>query len=399
MPASSQLVWRSGDLKGELVDFARARRFARAFRQALEQRFGGTVVTDEGEFINFLDWFVLEHRLPSGRTVVEEFVAARPELPEEERAMLLGWREVVEGLFEVQRRDGEALVTVNLIDELPYRLRSNVGPSVFSQMPRGSFVITRLVPIGDEWLISGATNVLPASSGAEARGVALQIATRYPRLVFRNPDRLARGWELQREQRRHFVDFFGSDLVVLPGRELAERMRAYGRFLMDEARDAEGRSVAERARQRYGSVPATADLGDLPAELVEADTVGVLYDEVEGLNYLANFGLLQETFANPKLATDREHRQAVVGYLKDPSVSPLALRRLAEPDAERAGRVFQQVLRRPGFSWERDGEALLRRHKADWFERTVLPSVVPVGPTLVDPEQPARRSRKGGRRA
>ena len=97
MPASSQLVRRSGDLKGELVDFARGRRFARTFRQALEQRFGGLVVTDEGEFINFLDWFVLEHRLPSGRTVVEEFTAARPDLAEEERAMLLGWRDVVDG--------------------------------------------------------------------------------------------------------------------------------------------------------------------------------------------------------------------------------------------------------------------------------------------------------------
>ena len=166
MPASSQLVRRSGDLKGELVGFACGRRFARTFRQALEQRFGGLVVTDEGEFINFLDWFVLEHRLPSGRTVVEEFTAARPDLAEEERAMLLGWRDVVEGLFEVQLRDGEALVTVNLIDELPYRLRSNVGPGVFSQMPRGSFVLSRLVPVGDEWLLSGATNVLPASSAA-----------------------------------------------------------------------------------------------------------------------------------------------------------------------------------------------------------------------------------------
>jgi hypothetical protein len=394
MPASSQLVRRSGDLKGELVDFARGRRFARTFQQALEQRFGGLVVTDEGEFINFLDWFVLEHRLPSGRTVVEEFTAARPDLAEEERAMLLGWRDVVEGLFEVQLRDGEALVTVNLVDELPYRLRSNVGSGVFSQMPRGSFVLSRLVPVADEWLLSGATNVLPASSAAEARQAALQIAPRYPSLVFRNPERLARGWELQREQRRRFIDFFGSDLVVLPGQELTERMRAFGRFLMYQARDAEGRSVAERARQRYGSVPAVADLGYLPAELVEAATVGVIYDEMEGLHYLANFGLVQETFANPKLAADQEHRRAVVGCLKDASVPPLALRRLVDPDAERASRVLGEVLRRPGFSWERDGEALLRRYKASWFERPALPSVVPVGPALADPDQPAPRSRR-----
>ena len=86
---------------------------------------------DEEQFINFLDWFVLQHRLPDGQTVVERFVAARPDLSDEERAMLLGWRDAVEGIFEVQRRDGEALLTVNLVDELPYRVRSNMGPAVF----------------------------------------------------------------------------------------------------------------------------------------------------------------------------------------------------------------------------------------------------------------------------
>ncbi len=399
MPVGSELVQRSGDLKGELADFAHDRRFARSFRRELERRFGGRVVTDQGEFINFLDWFVLQHRLPGGRTVLEEFVAAHPELTEQERAMLLGWRDVVEGLFELQRRDGAALVMVNLVDGLAYRARSNVGPKALSRMPRGSFVLARLVPIGDEWLFSGATSVLPASSRADARRMALELATRHPTLVFRNPDRLGQAWELQREQRRQFIDFFGSDLVVVPGHELAERMRAFGRYLLYEARDAEGRSRAEQARRRYGSMPTTADLGDLPAELAEAATVAMVYDEVEGLNYLANFGLLQETFADPELAADREHREAVLGYLKDPSISPMAFRRLAEPDAERASRVFRRVLRRPGFSWERDGEALLRCYKASWFERPALPSVVPVGPDLVDVDQPARRTRKGRRRA
>jgi hypothetical protein len=99
-------------------------------------------------------------------------------------------------------------------------------------------------------------------------------------------------------------------------------------------------------------------------------------------------------FANPKLAVDREYRRAVVGYLKYASVSPLALRRLAEPDADRASQVFRQVLRRPGFSWKRDGEALLRRYKASWFERAALTGVVPVGRPWPTPTRPRRRWRR-----
>ncbi len=87
---------------------------------------------------------------------------------------------------------------------------------------------------------------------------------------------------------------------------------------------------------------------------------------------------------NPRLAGDRRHRQAVLGYLKEPSISPLPLRRLAERDPERASQVFQRVLRQPGFSWGRDGEALLRRHKAGYFEQPVLPSITPLGKALSD---------------
>ena len=69
--------------------------------------------------------------------------------------MVLGWRDVVQGPFEVQRRDGPALVVVNLVDELSYRVRSNMGPAVFRRMPPRSFLIARLVPVGDEWMLSG----------------------------------------------------------------------------------------------------------------------------------------------------------------------------------------------------------------------------------------------------
>jgi hypothetical protein len=39
--------------------------------------------------------------------------------------MLLGWRDVVEGVFEIRDRAGNAITAVNLIDELTYRIRAN----------------------------------------------------------------------------------------------------------------------------------------------------------------------------------------------------------------------------------------------------------------------------------
>ncbi|MDP8923283.1 MAG: hypothetical protein M3O34_10470 [Chloroflexota bacterium] len=377
MSASPDLIERSGDLKRELLAFAQEPRFERAYRRALRERFGPFDLPDEAEFANFLDHFILQRRLKDGRTVVEQFVAERPDLPEEEREMLLGWRDVVEGIFEVERLEDETLVVSNLVDELTYRVRSNAGRGVLARMKPGSFLITRIVPVADEWLLSGISSVLPAADHQYAYQAAAKLATQHPALVFRNPEKLARGWELQAEERRHFVSFFGSDLVVLPGSELAERMAAYAHFRMHEERDSDGRTAAEYYREKYGIEPPVLDFG-LPTDLCEADTVGVVYDEVEGLNFYANFGLVEETFAAPELADDPVHREAVLTYLKEPSISPLPFRRLATRDPERASQVFRRVLGRPRFSWERNGEALLKRHKASHFEQPPLPAVTPL---------------------
>ncbi|MEV4018821.1 hypothetical protein AB0J35_50845 [Nonomuraea angiospora] len=49
-----------------------------------------------------VDHFALQHRLASGDTVIDRFLRTHPGLGTQERAMLLGWRDVVEGIFEVQ---------------------------------------------------------------------------------------------------------------------------------------------------------------------------------------------------------------------------------------------------------------------------------------------------------
>ncbi len=158
-------------------------------------------------------------------------------------------------------------------------------------------------------------------------------------------------------------------------------MRAYYHFRTYEVRDAAGQSAADRSREVYGVDPPPLD-HHLPRELCEAETVAIIYDEIDGFNFLTNFDRVEAAFAKPDLAADREHREAVLGYLEDATISPRLIRRLAERDAECASRVFQSVLKQPRFSWERDGEALLRRYKASYFDQPVLPSVTPLSERL-----------------
>ena len=370
------LLDHCSDLKRQLVEFARSRRFSRQFDQALRAGSRGEAV-DESEFINIIDHFILQRPLPGERTVVEAFVSAHPELAEADRQMLLSWRDVVEGVFEIRERDHEAIIAVNLIDELTYRVYSNVGPVALASMEPGCFMIARIVPIGVGWMLSGAQQTFDASQRAAVLQVAAELAAKYPRLVFRNPDKVTQGWELARKQRAMFIEFFGSDLIVVPGPEVASRVNGfltwYTRRVLEEADSA--------ASSLDADVAARTPAFSVPGDLASAPTVALAYDETEGLTFLANFVLVREAFENPGLAADSEHRQAVLGYLKADSISALPFRRLAG-GTTRASQLFQHLLKEPSFSWERDGEALLRKHKPWCFGAEPQPPVTPLSGEL-----------------
>ena len=371
-----ELVERSGVLKQELLHYARQGRLGRELASAMVERFGDPIVTDEHGLIRFLDDWVLRHRLGDGRTVVERFVRARGDLPRAERDMMRGWRDPLEGFFEVEGFEGEVLLVSNVIDELPYRIRSNRGVELLKERTSpGTFLIAQVVPVLDEWLISGSTAVLEAERCEEVLEMAVSAAMEFPRMLFRNPERLRLGWQMQAEDRARFIEYFGADLVVAPRAGWGTRWAQYWRF-------------------RYGDdAPAAGDLGEVGA----GETVGLIYDEREGLGFFADFGALQEVFQRPDLARQPRYAQLVQQYLRDDSVSPVALRRCAELYPDGVDAVLSQVLRQKRFTWRRNGEDLMRRYKSEHLSREPLPLFLPLGPRLVESAKrkpPGRRGKK-----
>src|SRR5437868_12239188 len=92
---------RAGDLKGELVSFAMSGRFDATLSGLVEDSFPGGVVDDEGLFHAVIESFLFNHRLEGGDLVVERFVASRRDLPEDDKVLLLSWRDHVQGIFEI----------------------------------------------------------------------------------------------------------------------------------------------------------------------------------------------------------------------------------------------------------------------------------------------------------
>uniref|UniRef100_UPI0006844D34 hypothetical protein n=1 Tax=unclassified Streptomyces TaxID=2593676 RepID=UPI0006844D34 len=252
------------------------------------------------------------------------------------------------------------------------------------KLRKGMFVVARIVPVHpatDDWLVSGNLTVYPSGAGPELAQDAVQTLSAHPQLLLRNPEMRRRAWELEAEARADFVELFGTDLLVLEPPQAQERLREYHRHRQDKVRTELDGGAAERAE---GDGPSLDELSGLPQELLDAETVAVIYDETEGLCYYADFGRLDALFADPALGRDRTHLTRLREYLNDDSVSPMVIRRLVQRHPDGADAVFRMLLRKPAFTWERDGEALLRRRKKSHYEREPLPGMTPVGTRLAE---------------
>lgn len=113
---------------------------------------------------------------------------------------------------------------------------------------------------------------------------AAELATRSPGLAFRNPEILRRSLALQREQRAHFIDLFGSDLAVGTPPEIDA---AYRRFLHTWQKNAISKAELDESEARRPAKPLNPAL---PEELRSARSVGLIFDAAEGVIMIRDLG-------------------------------------------------------------------------------------------------------------
>ena len=302
---------------------------------------------------------------PGGLAAIDRILAARRDLTRDDRELLLCWRDdAVRGVFEVRAASGPAVTALNLVDDLEYTVYGLPGARP------GVFVSGTLLPLTDDdtaWLASGAETVHPVSDARQVARLAIEMATREPELVFRNPDKVKQGWEHMLRDREEFLAFFGTDELVLPTVEAEGRLNAYYKRRRDAALAARGR---HRAVSESGETTFV-----MPQGFFEFDTVGIIYDSVDGFVVVPEYGMLRAMFADPALAADRAHADVLRAYLREDTIPPVPVRRLAGAYPGNVDAVFRRVLGNRGFTWSQHGEGLLRKRKPGYYESDPLPGV------------------------
>jgi hypothetical protein len=121
---------------------------------------------------------------------------------------------------------------------------------------------------------------------------------------------------------------------------------------------------------------------ELPPELADADTTGIIYDETDGLNFYSEYGMLRALFADPALTAGKRYADMLRGYLRSEAIGLLPFCRLAAAHPDTVDVVFRKVLRKPNFTWAEHGEALMHRRKPWYYEREPRPGISVIGARL-----------------
>jgi hypothetical protein len=316
-----------------------------------------------------------------GLPAASRFTAAQRGLTRADRDLIADWAaNHVRGVFEIRsiaRRDsaGEAVIALNLVDDLDYRIYGlttvpATGAPAAVTPEAGSFFAATLLPLAEDdsaWLVAGDQIGYQKADARQVARLAIDLATREPDLVFRNQEKTRQGWVYMRRDREEFVAFFGGDELVLPTGEAEGRLNAYYKMRRDSALAARGR---HRAVSEAGETSFV-----MPEGFFEFDTVGIIYDELDGFVVLPEYGMLRAMFADPSLAADPQHANVLRAYLREDSIPPLPLRRIAAAYPDGVDAVFRRVLGNRTFTWRQNGDALLRKRKPGYYEAEPAPGV------------------------
>jgi hypothetical protein len=370
---------RFGDIRKMLVDYfnnillKRDDLFADDFLKAVKKKYGNPVVIQSNEeFHDFTDNFIYSYRFPDDLTVIDQFVAETPSLSEKERAVVLGWKDPMAGIFQVKRTFPDGFVAENLINEVEYNIKPTVIPRQLEQLAvPGAFIKAKIIPVGDEeYIFSGIQEFLDIPE-SEILNRAASIQREIPALAFRdNKERIRNGFELQKKERALFMEYFGGDEVLAEGKELNDLWSGFMEF---------------RLEKHDKPVPAgyTAPQIEFPKNLLKSKDVGILFEEVTGQHYLINYGLVLDIFRNLDESKIRQYEEEIMIYLEEESIPPGILRRIFSRYPQNAEFIIRKILKRPEFDLQRDFDSLMDEFKPSFRGRRIYPQVLPMSERMV----------------
>lgn len=343
-----------------------------------------------------IDSFATEGKA-GDRSPLEWFVSDRPDLSPDERHLVNSWQHSFMGLFEVTAADSNTLNLMNWLSAKHYRV-AHSDAEKNARLKPGDILLTRIAPLSDdEWMLFGSYVYL-GKLGKPKLAVAIgNFKENYPQSLYADaPELLELAWESVAEYHQDFVEFFGSDRVTLPGKQLSEqiaklqdqtidrRLKAAGidptKPLAAVARDAgvdtdelvaaaaaeSGADASAIQRVLQGDTKMVRPKVELPDNLKRSPSVTLLSHPRWGQTFLPNYSQWEQAVVSSQETASAEAVAILREYINDPSVNVWVWQQIAQEHPQALESSLRLALARPDFQCDRDF--------TDWLAQLDRPS-------------------------
>jgi hypothetical protein len=337
------------------------------------------------------------------QTPLNLFLDHHSDLDPADRQMLAQWPRSFTGLFVVNEVvEEDEFELKNWLTAKHYRVRC-VGlqpPEQIARLKCGEIVLTRIAPLAEsEWMLFSSL-ILLGKLGKPKLAVAIgNFRQHYSEDLYGDaPDLLEEAWGSVAQYHQEWLDFFGSEEVILPGYQASQQLQRFQAETTQRRLAAAGidstQSLADLASQAGGSESEVAQVAQgllvlkdttdnrspqtppqqasqvpesamvrpqisLPDNLKKAERVALLTHPQWGQLSLSSYPQLKAILESEPELTEKT-KKLVRQSLEDPQMNAYLWHCLAEQYAAPLEQLLRWALEQPNFSLKTGLDALLQ---------------------------------------
>ncbi|MDB9371855.1 hypothetical protein [Nodularia sphaerocarpa] len=392
------ILERSHELKQALLDFVldAEGELAEALETyAAEHLRRGSGDSSQQDLI--IDSFLVEGKV-GDKLPLELFIENCEDLSQSDRNLLKNWHRSFIGLFAINNILPDGFEFTNWLTDKHYIVKPSDTQTLekLSRLKVGEILLTHIFPINNSYWMFSSPYTIMGKLGKPKLAVAIgNFKENYKNNLYSDaPDLLEEAWQSVEQYHQQFIDFFGSDEIILPGYQLNKKIAEFQELITEkrltEAGIDSSKSLAEMAEEAgvseeeiqtvakevgadsnvvsqifkdnksTGKTKMVMPKVDLPAELRKAEQVTALSHPRWGQMFLPTYSRMQAILSDEDGQNIEGNEKLIRHYLEDKSINAFIWYRLAESYPIQLEKLLQDFLQSPEFNLANDLDLVLQ---------------------------------------
>jgi hypothetical protein len=223
--------------------------------------------------LNRSDWTIdrfLIEGLVNNQSPLQLFLQQQEDFFDDDRHLIESWHRSFVGLFAVTQVETDQVEVMNWLTAKHYwvALSQLQDPQEIARIKPGEILLAQIAPLTEkQWMFFSSWSCL-GKLGKPKLAVAIgNFKQNYKDYLYSDaPELLAEAWLSVKRYHQNFIDFFGSNVVTLPGWQLSKRLNEFQTFMTQKQFEAAGlddskslKEMVEAANLSEAELMAAAD--------------------------------------------------------------------------------------------------------------------------------------------